>query len=219
MVIDAVVYDFCDRRQVTSYVPFTKRLPMSSAGKSCRRFRPGNERLEALESELRAINPKLQLFSRSLDLRNQDELERFCDWRVQSNLALDFLINNAGLGNHGPFLDSEWERINAMLQFNIHALTCLTFRALPVIKKPGRGAILDVSSIASFLPLPNSAVYAATKAYVTSFSKAVRAELRPSNVSITTLCPGPVSTEFLSHATRAGDRHYYHAHFVDFGRR
>src|SRR5271166_517356 len=112
--LDAVVYDFCDRRQVTSYVPFTKRLPMveeftpeesedrlytisspiSSAGKICRRFRPGNERLEALESELRAINPKLQLFSRSLDLRNQDELERFCDWLVQSNLALDCLISS-----------------------------------------------------------------------------------------------------------------------------
>ena len=64
---------------------YTISSPITSAGKICRRFRPGNERLEALESELRAINPKLQLFSRSLDLRNQDELERFCDWLVQSN--------------------------------------------------------------------------------------------------------------------------------------
>ena len=164
------------------------------------------ERLEALESELRAINPKLQLFSCSLDLRNQDELERFCDWLVQSDLAIDFLINNAGLGDHGPFLDSDWERVSAMLQVNINALTYLTFRALPLIKKTGRGAILNVSSIASFLPLPNNAVYAATKAYVTSFSEAVRAELRSAKVAVTALCPGPVPTEYLSHATRAGDQ-------------
>jgi len=163
------------------------------------------ERLEALESELKTINPKLRLFSWPVDLGKQDELERFCDWLVQSDLALDFLINNAGVGDHGLFLDGQWERINAMLQVNINALTYLTFRALPAIKKSGRGAVLNVSSIASFLPVPNSAVYAATKAYVTSFSEAVRAELRGSKVSVTTLCPGPVPTEFLSLATRAGD--------------
>jgi uncharacterized protein len=165
-----------------------------------------NERLEALKSELGAMNPKLQLFTRALDLRNQDELERYCDWLVQSDLALDFLINNAGLGDHGAFRDSGWERVDGMLQVNIRALTYLTFRVLPLLKKTGRGAVLNVSSIASFLPLPNNAVYAATKAYVTSFSEGIRAELRSSNVSVTTLCPGPVPTEFLSLATRAGDR-------------
>ena len=164
-----------------------------------------NERLQALESELKVINPSLQLFSRSLDLRDHSELEHFCDWLVQSGLAIDFLINNAGLGDHGPFLESQWERISAMLQVNISALTYLTFRTLPVIKKTGRGLILNVSSTASFLPLPNNAVYAATKAYVTSFSEAIRAELRLSNVSVTTLCPGPVPTEYLSLATRPGD--------------
>jgi len=164
------------------------------------------DRLEALESELGRINPKLQVMSRCLDLRNQDELERFCDWLNQIDLAIDFLINNAGLGDHGPFLESEWGRVSAMLQVNIQALTYLTFRALPKIKKTGRGAILNVSSIASYLPLPNNGVYAATKAYVTSFSEAIRAELRSDHVSVTTLCPGPVATEYLSHATRAGDR-------------
>jgi uncharacterized protein len=175
-----------------------------------------NERLEALESELKAINPKVQLFSRSLDLRDHGELERFCDWLVQSNLNIDFLINNAGLGDHGPFLESQWERISAMLQVNINAVTYLTFRTLPMIRKTGRGAILNVSSIASFLPLPNNAVYAATKAYVTSFSEAIRAELRSSNVSVTTLCPGPVPTEYLSLATRSGDhqRHTAPDYFI-----
>jgi uncharacterized protein len=165
-----------------------------------------NDRLEALKSELQVINPKLQLFSRALDLRDKDELERFCDWLDQSGLAVDLLINNAGLGDHGPFVDSGWERVNSMLQINVYALTYLTFKVLPTMRKAGSGAILNVSSIASLLPVPNSAVYAATKAYVTSLSEALRAELRSSNISVTALCPGPVSTEFLARATREGDR-------------
>src|SRR6266478_3873700 len=169
----------------------------------------GRDRLEALESELKVINPELELFSRPLDLRDQAELERFCDWLDENGLVIDLLINNAGLGDHGPFVDSEWERVDSMLQVNVYALTYLTFRILPAMGKAGRGAILNVSSIASLLPLPNSAVYAATKAYVTSFSEAVRAELRSSNISVTALCPGPVETEFLSRATRgtAGQKH------------
>lgn len=173
-----------------------------------------NDRLQALESELKAINTALEVFTRSIDLRDQPDLERFCDWLDESGFALDFLINNAGLGDHGPFINSEWERISSLLQVNISALTYLTFRVLPTIKKTGRGVILNVSSIASFLPLPNNAVYAATKAYVTSFSEAVRAELRSSNVSVTVLCPGPVTTEYLSHATRAGDRAGHTAPFL-----
>ena len=164
-----------------------------------------NDRLEALEWELKTLNPELELFGRSLDLRNQAELERFCDWLDESGLTIDLLINNAGLGDHGPFAESEWERVCSMLQVNVYALTYLTFRVLPAMTKTGSGAILNVSSIAGLLPVPNSAVYAATKAYVTSFSEAIRAELRSSGISVTVLCPGPVETEFLSLATRKSD--------------
>lgn len=173
-----------------------------------------NDRLQALESELKAMNTKLEVFTRSVDLRDQGDLERFCDWLDESGFALDFLINNAGLGDHGPFVNSEWPRVNSLLQVNINALTYLTFRVLPIIKKTGRGVILNVSSIASFLPLPNNAIYAASKAYVTSFSEAIRSELRSSNVSVTVLCPGPVTTEYLSQATRAGDRSSHTAPFL-----
>jgi short-subunit dehydrogenase len=165
-----------------------------------------NYRLETLEWELKAINPELKLFCRALDLSDKGELERFCQWLDGSGLTIDLLVNNAGLGDHGPFADSEWERVNAMLQVNVYALTYLTFRVLPAMSKAGHGAILNVSSIASLLPVPNSAVYAATKAYVTSFSEAIRAELRSSNISVTALCPGPVPTEFLGQATREGDQ-------------
>ena len=173
-----------------------------------------NDRLQALESELKATNATLEVVTRSIDLRDQRDLEGFCDWLDESGLALDFLINNAGLGDHGPFINSEWERVSSLLQVNINALTYLTLRVLPILKRTGRGVILNVSSIASFLPLPNNAVYAATKAYLTSFSEAVRAELRSSNVSVTVLCPGPVSTEYLSYATRAGDRSSHTAPFL-----
>src|ERR1700758_4950393 len=175
-----------------------------------------DDRLQALQTELKAKNKNttLEVFARSVDLGDQRELERFCDWLDESGLPLDFLINNAGLGDHGPFINSEWARVNSLLQVNVNALTYLTFRVLPIIKRTGRGLILNVSSIASLLPLPNNSVYAATKAYVTSFSEAVRAELRSSNVSVTVLCPGPVTTEYLSHATRAGDRAGHTAPFL-----
>jgi len=169
------------------------------------------DRLEVLESELKVINPGLELFSRSLDLRHQTELELFRDWLDESGLTIDLLINNAGVGDHGPFVESEWERVNFMLQVNVYALTYLTFRVLPAMRKVGDGAILNVSSVAGLLPLPNSAVYAATKAYVTSFSEAIRAELRLSNISVTALCPGPVETEFLARATRGSDRQKHNA--------
>jgi short-subunit dehydrogenase len=129
-----------------------------------------------------------------------------CDWLDESRLAVDLLVNNAGVGDHGLFAGSEWERVDAMLQVNVYALTYLSFRIAPAMTKTGRGAILNVSSVAGLLPLPNSAVYAATKAYVNSFSEAIRAELRLSNISVTALCPGPVDTEFLSRATRRTDR-------------
>jgi uncharacterized protein len=169
------------------------------------------DRLEALGSELNAINPELDLRLKSLDLSDKAELRRLCDWLDESRLAVDLLVNNAGVGDHGQFTGSEWERVDGMLQVNVYALTYLTFRIAPAMTKAGRGAILNVSSVAGLLPLPNSAVYAATKAYVNSFSEAIRAELRLSNISVTTLCPGPVDTEFLSRATRGTDRQSHSA--------
>jgi uncharacterized protein len=161
-----------------------------------------NDRLEALELELKIINPKLEVFCRQLDLRDQASLERFCNWLDESALSVDLLINNAGLGDRGAFIDSEWERVHAMLQVNIETLTYLTYRILPSMRKSGCGAILNVSSSASLVPVPNLAVYAATKAYVTSFSEALRAELRHANISVTAVCPGPVPTEFADVASR-----------------
>jgi short-subunit dehydrogenase len=163
-----------------------------------------DDRLKALELELKVINPKLEVFCRQVDLGNRAELERFCDWLDESALAIDLLVNNAGLGDYGFFIDSEWDRIQAMLDVNITALTYLTYRILPRMRESGCGAILNVSSVAGLFPVPRVAVYAATKAYVISLSEALRAELRSSNISVTALCPGPTPTEF-SDVARRGD--------------
>jgi len=87
---------------------------------------------------------------------------------------------------------------------NVVALTSLTRQLLPRMVAKQRGAILNVSSSAGFLPIPDFAVYAATKAYVTSFSEALRAELRGTGVSVCALCPGPVHTQFQEVAKRPG---------------
>lgn len=163
------------------------------------------DRLEALRAELGGLFPSLSVFVYGADLAVESERTKFVAWLDEQGIQIDFLINNAGLGDHGRFDAGDWERIRAMIDVNITALTQLTHALLPRLKSFGRAAILNVSSVAGELPLPNMAVYAATKAYVTSFTEAIRIELRGSGVSVTALCPGPVQTEFFEVATRNGE--------------
>lgn len=110
--------------------------------------------------------------------------------------SIDYLVNNAGFGTHGPFAESDIPSQLAMLQVNIAALTHLTRLFLPGMLKRGGGRIMNVASVAAFLPGPLMAVYYATKAYVLSFSEALASELAGSGVTVTALCPGPTKTEF-----------------------
>jgi len=155
-----------------------------------------HDRLESLKADLLRLNPGLSIYCYGLDLADPDALDRFTRWLSDEGVRINFLINNAGLGDHGFFESSDWRKVKAMLDVNITALTRLTHTLLPVLRTFEDSAILNVSSSASFLPLPELAVYAATKAYVTSFSEALRAELRGTGISVTALCPGPVDTEF-----------------------
>ena len=161
------------------------------------------ERLEELRNELTKRNPKLRVHIRVTDLSDDRAVTELCDWLEREKLSIDLLINNAGLGDLGPFATSEPQRVKEMLAVNIGALTLLTRWLLPGMIARRRGAILDVSSSAGFLPIAGFAVYAATKAYVTSFSEALRAELRGTGVTVTSLCPGPVHTEFTEVAHRS----------------
>ena len=161
------------------------------------------ERLEELRNELTLRDPNLNVHIRETDLADEKAVTDLCDWLEREKVAIDLLINNAGLGDRGAFATSEPARVKEMLAVNVMALTALTRSLLPGMLARKRGAILNVSSSASFLPIPGLAIYAATKAYVTSFSEAIRAELRGTGVMITSLCPGPVHTEFSEVAQRA----------------
>ena len=111
-------------------------------------------------------------------------------------LAIDVLINNAGLGAIGRFDRSDPPRIQEMLQVNIVALTELTRLLLPAMQARGHGRIMLVGSTAGFQPGPRMAVYFATKAYVLNFGEALAWEVRNSGVSVTVLCPGATATDF-----------------------
>jgi short-subunit dehydrogenase len=154
------------------------------------------QRLIELRDELLKHNAQLDVHVRVVDLCDKSQIDDLVRWLDENNIEIDFLINNAGLGDYGSFATSPLERDDEMLQVNVVALTLLTRRLLPQMIARKRSAILNVSSSAGFLPIPGMAVYAASKAYVNSFSEALREELRGNGVTVTALCPGPVHTEF-----------------------
>jgi short-subunit dehydrogenase len=160
------------------------------------------ERLEELKAELGQENPDLTVHIRVVDLAETGQLHHLVESLEQEGIAIDLLINNAGLGDLGPFATSEAEKIERILLVNMLALTLLTRELLPDMLRHRRGGILNVSSSAGFLPIPEFSVYAATKAYVNSFSEGLRAELRGTGISVCALCPGPVHTEFTQVAQR-----------------
>jgi short-subunit dehydrogenase len=163
-----------------------------------------DERLIELADQLQREHPTLVVYIRKVDLADLGQLQDFLEWLDREKLEVDLLINNAGLGDSGIFAKSDPDRNKEMTAVNVTALTLLTRHLLPPMIAKHRGGILNVSSSAGFLPIPGSAVYAATKAYVTSFSEALRAELCGTGVSVCALCPGPVVTEFQQVARREG---------------
>jgi len=120
------------------------------------------------------------------------------------NTEIEMLINNAGFGAHGLFADQDWERIRDMIRLNIESLTSLSRGLLPQMIARKSGKILNVASMAGFLPGPLQAVYYATKAYVLSFSEALVNEVREHGVIVSALCPGATDTEFFDQAHMEG---------------
>ena len=126
---------------------------------------------------------------------------------LEAGERVDVLVNNAGFGVRGRVLEAGPDALEGMVTLNVLALTSLTRLLLPGMVERRRGGVLHVASIAAFTPAPQFAVYAATKAYVQSFSEALWAELRGTGVHCTCLCPGPVPTEFGDRAG-VGDRFF-----------
>jgi short-subunit dehydrogenase len=160
------------------------------------------QRLSELRDEFSQKYPNAEVSVRKTNLADLAQLNELLAWLDRERIDVDVLINNAGLGDSGAFATSDPIRIEQMTLVNIVALTTLTRHSLPQMMARQHGGILNVSSSAGFLPIPDFAVYAATKAYVTSFSEALRAELRGTGVSVCALCPGPVHTEFQEVAKR-----------------
>jgi short-subunit dehydrogenase len=162
------------------------------------------QKLNESRDDLRQQHPNLTVHIRKTDLADLAQLKELVAWLEHEKIDVDLLINNAGLGDLGPFATSDPIRNEQMTLVNVVALTSLTRHLLPQMIARKHGGILNVSSSAGFLPIPDFAVYAATKAYVTSFSEALRAGLRGTGVSVCALCPGPVHTEFQEGASRPG---------------
>ena len=118
-------------------------------------------------------------------------------------VKVHILINNAGLGELDNVIDSDWATQSRMVDLNCRALTAVTTVVLPYMERGG--FVLNVCSIASFCPNARMTVYSSTKAYVMSFSRGLREELRPLGINVLAVCPGPMKTEFLDVAN-IGDR-------------
>jgi uncharacterized protein len=148
------------------------------------------DKLQAIATDLRGEGVRVQVIPG--DLTDAALRQRLF---VQSG-AIDLLVNNAGFGDYGPL--AEVDRINqqTMIQLNILALVDLTQLLLPGMVKRQSGAIINVASIAAFQPMPYLSVYAATKAFVLSFSEALRAETRSQGIKVQCLCPGATDTNF-----------------------
>jgi len=167
------------------------------------------DRLEDVRKRLIAAHSNLRVDTLIADLASESGVTSLISELNQRRLFPEILINNAGFGDLGTFETSDPAKIEAMLAVNIIALTRLTRWALPAMLAKKSGWICNVGSTAGLIPLPTFAVYAATKAYVNSFSEALRIELHGSGVHVTALCPGPVETEFGQVASRENSRRQF----------
>jgi short-subunit dehydrogenase len=147
-----------------------------------------------LATEL-AVSAKYKPHVITADLQRTDAPARIAHELLGRGLEPAIVVNNAGFGLHGPAAEVDRAEQLAMIDLNVRALTDLSLRWVDGIVKH-KGGILNVASVAGFMPGPGMAVYYASKAYVLSFSEALSRELVPLGVRVTVLCPGPVKTEF-----------------------
>jgi short-subunit dehydrogenase len=158
-------------------------------------------RLEALASKLEQEH-KVKAHVLAADLARPEEPQRIFDEVRSRQLEVEFLVNNAGFGSNGPFMDQDMTREAEMVEVNCTALLKLTHLFARPMRERRSGRILNVASTAGFQPGPFMATYYATKAFVLSFSEALSHELKGTGVTVTCHCPGATHTEF---AARAGN--------------
>lgn len=159
--------------------------------------------LRRLAATLEERHPGLHAAALPCDLTDEAALEALISHLNALTPGSILLINNAGAGDYGEFANGGWEKTRSLLRLNIESLTRLCHALIPAMKKNG-GDIINISSLGALLPIPDFAVYAATKAYVSSLSEALRLELREHGIRVLAVCPGPVTTGFGKAARRPG---------------
>lgn len=145
--------------------------------------------------------PDKKLRVMPLDLSQDTALEALEEHLRKEHPCIRLLVNSAGCGKSGPVEEQSWRDASRMLDVNCRALTAVTMLCLPYLKRGSR--IIQVDSGSAFLPQPGFAIYAASKSYVLSFDQALRTEQKSKGISVTSVCPGPVDTEFF----RTGEIH------------
>lgn len=157
------------------------------------------QKLQQLAYDLREIHG-VQAHVFDVDLGKPGAAKELYDKVKEADLEVDFLVNNAGIGQNGKFHELDADQMSTMINLNITALTELTRYFLPEMIERNKGRILNVGSTAGFQAGPHMAVYYATKAYVYSFTEALTEELKGTKITITNLAPGATASEFQSRA-------------------
>jgi hypothetical protein len=152
------------------------------------------DRLGAIAHEITAAGGKAPILI-PCDLQDRDAADKIEAALRAADVEVEYLVNNAGFGLFGKAIELDRGEQLGIIDVNIRAVADLTLRFAPSVIRH-RGGILNVGSIAGFLPGPGMAMYYASKAFVISFTEALRQELKPYGVRVTVLCPGPVQTEF-----------------------
>ena len=153
------------------------------------------DRLLELASELSARHG-IAATPIAMDLARDEAATELHDELEGRGVRIDTLINNAGFGMRGDFIDADPTRVAAMIQLNVTTLVALTHAFLPALVASGRGALVNVSSVVAYQPTPHMAVYGASKAFVLSFTEAIAYETRASGLRVLAVSPGATATEF-----------------------
>lgn len=165
-------------------------------------------KLQQLADELKSQHPPVRIKYISSDLAKQEAAYELYQQINKDNLQIDILINNAGVGEAGLFVDTDLQKELDIINVNVVSVYYLTKLLVREMVHRGEGKVLQVSSILGMIPTPRQAVYSATKAFVLSFSEALQHELKDTGVTMTVLCPGASDTEFFERANAEDTRIY-----------
>jgi uncharacterized protein len=154
------------------------------------------DKLQQAAQQIKTEFPLIRVETVSIDLSKDGAADRLYSEVQDRGLQVEYLVNDAGFGEKGPFLDTELDKEIALIHLNVITLVTLTKRYLREMVRRGSGKIMQVSSVAAFLPHPLLAVYAASKSFVLSFSESLQNEIKDTPVTITALCPPPTETNF-----------------------